>query len=381
MKTEKIISIKSIGRHPTVDIEVDHSSHLFYANSIATSNSHAVSYAINSYLTAYTKAHFSHEFFTSSLYHSKTAPHPQERIQELVGDSKSFNIDIRPPSLLHLGKNFQLIDKTIYFGFTNIKGIGDSVYNKLQKRIKIVCDQFNKKLDQLTWIELLIFLLCNVTSTSAKAMCNAGVLSHLKKDRKQMHYEYEKYSLLSTKEQEWVKKNFQQYRWTNLSNCINTLIQLPTGKMGACANQKRKNLMEEIYLSLTNPPYSLIDSPVFLAEIEEELMGVPITCTSVEACDISDATCDCQSFLKRPNKQTCWIAVSIDRKHEIITKTKKKMCFLTCSDISGSLDSVVVFPEPYKQYRPLLFDKNNVMIVGNQGKDKGSFIVKKIYQL
>jgi len=41
----------------------------------------------------------------------------------------------------------------------------------------------------------------------------------------------------------------------------------------------------------------------------------------------------------------------------------------------------VVFPEPYAQHRPFLYDKNNIMLVGERGKDKGSFIVKKIYQL
>ena len=49
MQFEKIRSVKKVGMGRTVDIEVNHPKHIFYGNGIATSNSHAVSYAFNAY--------------------------------------------------------------------------------------------------------------------------------------------------------------------------------------------------------------------------------------------------------------------------------------------------------------------------------------------
>ena len=344
--------------------------------------SHSVSYSMNALLTCYVKCHWPHEFFTSSLHYSHNKPKPFEEIRALVSDLRSFNIPIKPPLLYNLNKNFKLIDDTIFFGLTNIKGVGNSVYNKLQKTLKTQAIKLDKQFcDQFNWPELLFFILPNITSTAVKAMIDVGCLSYFRLDRKQMKYEYEKYCLLSDKEQEWVQRNYDKYKWTTLLDCINTLIQLPTGKMGACANKKRQNLMEEISLSLKNPSYSLKDGIVYVAEVEESLLGAPISYTTVESCDIESANIVCSEFNKGVRKNLYFLACQIDRKHEITTKNHKKMCFLTCSDISGSIDSVVVFPEPYAQHRPFLYDKNNIMLVGERGKDKGSFIVKKIYQL
>ena len=384
IKTEKITSVKPIGKHSTIDIEVDHPSHTFFANSMATSNSHAVSYAMNTYLAAYTKAHFPHEFFTSSLYYSKNSPNPQERIQEIVSDAKSFNIDIRPPSILYLNKNFKLIEKTIFFGMVNIKGIGDSIHNKLNKSLDNTCNQLNKTLSELTWMDLLILVFSKINTTSVKSLINTGGLSHLKIDRKKLQYEYEKYNILcgsqKTKEQQWIEQNYHG-QWTTLEKCLQALCQIPISRKEGCATKKRHMLVQEVLVSLSNSPYSLKDNPTYIAEREEELLGTCITCTTLDSCDIKDANANCQDFLKGIKKQIYWIPVQISRKHEIITKTKKKMCFLTVSDLEGEISSTVVFPEPYAQYRPLLFNRNNIMIVGTQGKDKGSFIVKKVYQL
>lgn len=344
--------------------------------------SHSVAYAMNAYLAVYAKVHFPHQFFTSSLYHTRNSPKPFERIQEIVSDLRYFDIDILPPSIHHLHKNFQLIDNTIYFGITNIKGIGDSVYNKLTKRINAVCKKLGKTIDQLTWMETLIFIFSHIPSTGVVAMINVGVFSHLKKDRKQLRYEYEKYSLLSKdKEQSWVQDNFAQYNWDSLSDCISTIVQSPIGKKGVCANKTRHARMKEMVQALASPSYNLKDSAAFIATEEESLLGCPITYSHVEACDKDEATCNCQDFIKDVGQQTCWIAAQIDRKHEITTKTNKLMCFLTCSDIHGTLDNIVVFPEVYEKSRALLFNRNTIMLVGNRGKDKGSLIVKKIYQI
>ena len=90
MQARKIKSIKKIGYLPTMDIEVDNESHVFYGDGIATSNSHAVAYAVNSYWSAYRRVHSTKAFFTAWLEyaHEKQDPHQECRVFECVLWSK-----------------------------------------------------------------------------------------------------------------------------------------------------------------------------------------------------------------------------------------------------------------------------------------------------
>jgi DNA polymerase-3 subunit alpha len=346
--------------------------------------SHAISYAMNTYLTAYTKYHFTYPFFTSSLRHSITKPKPFDEIRALVNDARNFNISINTPNIKHLNSNFKLIDNQIYFGLINIKGVGQSAITKLCKYIKSVQDKFQKKTEDLTWLEFLLFIFPKLASTSVKAIIDAGALDHLKMSRKQMIYEYVKYNTIcssqKTREQKWIEDNYTN-QWKTFYDCLIALSKAPIGKYGGCSSNRRLKVVQEIIRTVKDPPYNLSDSTVYIAEAEEAILGLPITCTSIESCDIKDANTTCLEFNTNIRHNMYMIACQIDRRHDITTKTNKKMCFLSVSDISGSIESIVVFPEQYNDYRPILYVKNNVMLVGERGKDRNSLIVKKIYQL
>ena len=55
------------------------------------------------------------------------------------------------------------------------------------------------------------------------------------------------------------------------------------------------------------------------------------------------------------------------------------MAFVTLSDGTGVLDSVVFFPEAYKTYRNTLFTGNVIIVKGNKAKNGESLIVEKTY--
>ncbi|MFN9959556.1 MAG: DNA polymerase III subunit alpha, partial [bacterium] len=61
--------------------------------------SHAVSYAINAYLSAYTKAHFPKIFFASYLRFAKDKIDPKSEIKELVQNANEMDIDISIPDI------------------------------------------------------------------------------------------------------------------------------------------------------------------------------------------------------------------------------------------------------------------------------------------
>jgi len=68
-----------------------------------------------------------------------------------------------------------------------------------------------------------------------------------------------------------------------------------------------------------------------------------------------------------------------------ITKTKsgktpgEEMSFVTVSDGTGSVDSVIFFPEVHKKYKSILFSGNVIIVCGARSKTKDSFIVEKAY--
>ncbi len=74
----KIKSYKSVGLQQAYDIEVDHPDHQFYlANGLLTSNSHAVSYAIDSYMCAWLLTHYEAEWLCA--YVETQAGQPDKR--------------------------------------------------------------------------------------------------------------------------------------------------------------------------------------------------------------------------------------------------------------------------------------------------------------
>jgi ribosomal protein S13 len=100
--------------------------------------SHAVSYALVGYWTAYAKYHFSIEFFTSWLSLSAEKILPHKEVAELVSDINREKLDILCPDFRVLNTNFITDGKLIRFGLTNVKGIGESVLEKIiDKKVQV----------------------------------------------------------------------------------------------------------------------------------------------------------------------------------------------------------------------------------------------------
>jgi DNA polymerase III alpha subunit len=122
VRIAKIKSVKKIGIKPTMDIEVASREHIFYGNGIATSNSHAVSYALMAYWSAYLKANKKLEFYLHWLSNAKEKIDPNQEIYELVESAKIDHINVKTPLHEHPESNFSIQGKDIFFGiFTQCK--------------------------------------------------------------------------------------------------------------------------------------------------------------------------------------------------------------------------------------------------------------------
>ena len=331
--------------------------------------SHSVSYAINAYLSAYAKAHFPKMFFASYLRFAKDKIDPQEEIKSLVQNAMEMDIIVHTPDIRNLNELFIIKNNKIYFGLTDIKGVGKSVFDKLSSMC-VDIDWSN-----MSWLKILFQILSNINSTAAKALIQSGAISFIKKTRNSMLFEYSLGTTLTKKEIEHIVNNITKFK--SLEEALQFLINIPK------VNKNRKQAILDILSSLKNPPYSLDDSAEWVADSEDVLLGCSITCSRLDMYDISMTNITCKELKNTTLKDNLILGGEIDFINVTKTKTGKtpglEMAFVTLSDSTGSTDSVIFFPEQYKKYKNLLFQNNVVIVKGSKTKNGDGIVVDKAY--
>lgn len=171
------ISLESI--HEVYDVTMAAPHHNFVANEgIVTSNSHAISYGLIGYKTAYIKAHFPLAFYTAWLFQANKAQNPHEEMAELIEEAKLFDINVLPPLLINKERNFHLDGEKIRFGLCDIKGIGEKQLDKLFAAIDEVESLLGKPVEHWNWLEFLIYLSPRSSSNVITRLIQSGALSH-----------------------------------------------------------------------------------------------------------------------------------------------------------------------------------------------------------
>ncbi len=139
--------------------------------------------------------------------------------------------------------------------------------------------------------------------------------------------------------------------------------------------------------SLLNPPTGPYKDRIgLIAMREEELLGVAITCSRIDECDLEEVNTTCREILSgKKLGDALVVGVNID---EVNVKTIRKgtsvgkeMAILTVTDNSCSMADVCVFAECYEEFSDLLVEGNTVLLFGTKDKKRGSFIVKKVGQI
>ena len=331
--------------------------------------SHSVSYAINAYLSAYAKAHFPKIFFASYLRFAKDKIDPQAEIKELVQNANEMDINVHTPDIRNLNEFFILKNNRIYFGLTDIKGVGGSVFKKLVELSQ------NIDWDKLSWLEMLLLVLNNLNSTASKALIQSGATNFFEKTRNSMLYEYNLISSLTKKEIEHMIESLAFVN--NLQQALEILLTKPR------INQKRKSIIQDLIYSYVHPPHSLEDTPEWIADSEDGLLGCSITCSKIDMYDISMTNINCRELKNTTMKENLILGGEIDFINVTKTKTGKnpglEMAFVTLTDSYASADSIVFFPEKYKEYKNLLFPNNIIIVKGNKSKNGDGLIVEKAY--
>ena len=118
------------------------------SNRYAFNKSHAVSYAINAYWSAYCKLHKMVSFYVAYLNHSERKPDPQKELKELIMDARIADIEVYPPRLQHLYTDFVSKGDKIYFGLRHIKHVGKKECEKIEQILEGIANY--------TWMDVLI---------------------------------------------------------------------------------------------------------------------------------------------------------------------------------------------------------------------------------
>lgn len=124
-----IKSVKEIGEFQTYDLEIDHSDHQFYlSNGMLTSNSHATTYSMISFHTAYLKAHYPIEFLMANLMAEVKSSTPDARanIDKLKKELRQHKVKIEKPDINRSQLTYTIENGNLLItGLDAIKYVGD----------------------------------------------------------------------------------------------------------------------------------------------------------------------------------------------------------------------------------------------------------------
>jgi DNA polymerase-3 subunit alpha len=100
--------------------------------------SHSAAYALITYITAYLKAHYPHEFLASLL---KSVENNPDKLKVFLNEAIELNIKVLPPDINKSEENFSVEiqdnEKYIRYGLLGIKGLGQAAINEIiSKRSK-----------------------------------------------------------------------------------------------------------------------------------------------------------------------------------------------------------------------------------------------------
>lgn len=130
-ESTNIESVEYFGDHDTYDLEVDHVDHQFYLpNGILTSNSHAVAYAIDSYMCAWLSTHYEAEWLCTYL--ESMSANSEDRAKAF-SEAKNLGYTIKSVDINHSGREWTSVngEKTLVQSFKTIKGVGEAAINEI----------------------------------------------------------------------------------------------------------------------------------------------------------------------------------------------------------------------------------------------------------
>lgn len=332
----------------------------------AFNKSHAASYGLVGYWTAYAKAHFPLQFFTSWLYYARDKAFAQEEIEALLLDAFQLKIPINPPTLKDILKvdanHFYLQKKNIYFGLGDIKKIGEAKFIELKNVIEEKERAVGKPISEFSWYEFITNVASELNTTVVGGLVNSGAVDYLDfgVSRARKLFEYNIWRELNDTEISYVLT-------LQLDSISSALERIIGDTLRLRITAKRREKLKELYNVLHGDTYSTKDTIDSIMLAEKEYLGVTITCEALDkSYSAGDTTCG-EILGGKTGNVTVAVEILSARTHIIKKEGNskgQKMAFLQVKDQTGVLESVCVFSDKWKELSSLLYKGNIVMLNG-----------------
>ncbi len=337
---DEVKSIEPDGEEMTYDLTVPTYSN-FVANGLIVHNSHAASYGLVAYQTAYMKANFPSEYMAAIL---TAEAGDVEKVSEIISECKRMEIPVLPPDVNESMGDFAVIkgatgvkDK-IRFGLHSVKNLGneiaDAVINEREEK-----GRYKSYADFLERVQHK-----NLTKKSLEALIKCGAMDTFG-ERGAMLFNWEE-SLAYNKEH--GKTNLVQ---TSLFGLMESAASIPTLRLkdAAAATQKEKLTWEKELLGLYISGHPLDKHKDKLDKrewnnkrIKEEAKdGMPVTIVGI-----------------------------VEEMRDLMTKKNERMAFMKIADYHDSIE-VVVFPRTFEAHKEFLALEKCLAIKGKFSSRNG----------
>jgi 5-methylcytosine-specific restriction endonuclease McrA len=372
----EIVKIEYIGIESTYDVTMSGPNHNFVTGTnIVTSNSHAVGYGKISYQTLYAKAHFPIEFYASTLQETKGKIKGKQELAEIIRELRTFEFKINPPSLLHLCETFDIFDDELYFGLSDVHGVGSSDYSNFINKVQDAESTFIPRAD---WTSIDFITMVDASSTAMNNTIRAGLLNHLDIPRKRLLSDYAIWRRLTIGERTRLRKR----RWDSIESILLFLISEYSQKNGERAKTRVDKLNSELHL-FHNPPKFLEDTKQDINKYEIDMLGYPITYSNIASRDFipSVNSISILGLMKAPKGEYTINCTVLSTKEYEIKRGKhvgRKLGNIVVEDDEHDI-RLTAFSDEWEAQQHTLFEGNTVELFVNKN-EKGIYIngVKQI---
>lgn len=313
------------------------------AGRYAFNDAHAKKYAIWSYRTAYLKANHPLDFYCVYMTYSKAKQKPKEELRGLINEAKMRGFSVFPPSIKDSYPDFKVSNTDIVFGLSHIKQVG------IKDSLLIVNNR------PLTFYAFLVLTFDKTGEClrfpGTESLIKSGACDCYGLSRTVMLDIVRCISELTPREIVFVLENIKG------KDSIDEVILAILDCADKVSTKKRAILVKSEASSIKTDS---IDANEWKALNESELLGLSMTCTSVDSyMDITESCCrDCFKINKNNNKIKKRVIAAITSSNILITKKGnnpgQEMCQIGICDSSGEI-RVVCFPDTYAKNKHKIF--------------------------
>jgi DNA polymerase-3 subunit alpha len=341
--------------------------------------SHGVGYGLLTYETAFMKAHHPTEFLCAKMRHAADA----EEIKLLVYDAKLFDIDVVPPRVSAGNEKFDVVaDTQISFGLTGLRGVGAAAIKSVVGLTEIAGDPCPEAFEALLWA--LFSDTHKVNSGVVKALILSGAFDDFGVQRVRAIAQYNLLAGMTPKQRDklWNLYTEQQsgYDWIRvLRGAVDEdkfeAIKERFGVLLANVAQRKKIRALLATYDAADPLDRLSDK----IRWEKQYLGLGLSGSLADGFRVRN---QCRDIIRDGyDGMPVEIAVEIDDFREILTRKKRQpMAFVTASDSTYQLDSIVVFPNLFERYGNLIEAGSILKIIGKLD-ERGSLLANSLHRL